>query len=58
MKKNKTNRAGSALGLSPYSWQNGKNRKRPKGVGAPMGQVTKNQNYTRIVYGKSEEVNI
>jgi hypothetical protein len=45
MKKNKTNRAGSAAGLSPYSWQNGKNRKRPKGVGAPMGQVNININY-------------
>ena len=41
MKKNKTNRAGSAAGLSQYPWQNSKNRKRPKGVGAPMGQVNK-----------------
>lgn len=45
MKKNKTNRAGSAAGLSPYSWQNSKKRKRPKGVGAPMGQVKTNINY-------------
>ncbi len=46
MKKNKTNRAGAAAGLSPHSRQTGKNRKRPKGVGAPMGQVNKNNNYT------------
>lgn len=45
MKKNKTNRAGSAAGLSPHHWQNSKNRKRPKGVGAPMGQVNININY-------------
>ena len=45
MKKHKTYKAGAAAGLSPYSWQNGKNRKRPKGVGAPMGQVTINKNY-------------
>lgn len=45
MKKNKTNRAGSAIGMNPFGWGNGKNRKRPKGVGAPMGQVTTNQNY-------------
>lgn len=44
MKKNKTNRAGSALGLSPYSWQNGKNRKRPVGVGASTGEVKANVN--------------
>ena len=42
MKKNKTNRFGSALGLSQYPWQNGKNRKRPKGVGAPIGEVKAN----------------
>lgn len=41
MKKNRTNRAGATAGLSPHSRQNGKNRKRPKGVGAPMGQVNK-----------------
>ena len=47
MKKHKTYKAGAKLGLSPYSWQNGKNRKRPKGVGAPMGKVKANinQNY-------------
>ena len=44
MKKHKTYKAAAKLGLSPYSWQNGKNRKRPKGVGAPMGQVNKNIN--------------
>ncbi len=53
MKKNKTNRAGSAAGLSPYSRQNGKNRKRPKGVGAPMGQVNNKQNYNRSINGES-----
>lgn len=45
MKKNKTYKAGAKLGLSPYSWQNSKNRKRPKGVGAPMGQVEIKINY-------------
>lgn len=38
MKKNKINRAGSAAGLSPHSWQNGGKRKMPKGVGAPIGR--------------------
>lgn len=52
MKKNKTNRAGSAAGLSPHSWQNGGKRKIPKGVGAPIGELNKkinqkfNPNYT------------
>ncbi len=45
MKKNKTYKAGAKLGLSPHSWQNSKNRKRPKGVGAPMGQVEIKINY-------------
>lgn len=45
MKKHKTYKAGAAAGLNPYGWGNGKNRKRPKGVGAPMGQVNINQNY-------------
>lgn len=38
-RKNGTNRAGAAAGLNPYGWGNGGKRKRPKGVGAPMGQV-------------------
>ncbi len=38
MKKNKTNRAGSAAGLSKHPWQNGKNRKMPVGVGASTGE--------------------
>lgn len=40
MKKNKTNRAGSAAGLSQYPWQNGGKRKMPKGVGAPIGRCS------------------
>lgn len=44
MRKNKTNRAGSAAGLSPHSWQNGGKRKMPKGVGAPIGEVKANVN--------------
>lgn len=44
MKKHKTYKAGAAAGLNPFGWGNGKNRKRPKGVGAPMGQVNKNIN--------------
>lgn len=40
-RKQKTLKAGAAAGLNPYGWGNGKNRKRPKGVGAPMGQVNK-----------------
>lgn len=46
MKRNKTNRAGSAAGLSQYPWQNGGKRKMPKGVGAPIGELNKkiNQN--------------
>jgi len=44
MKKNKTNRAGSAAGLSPHSWQNGGKRKMPKGVGAPIGELNKKIN--------------
>ena len=57
MKKNKTNRAGSAAGLSPYHWQNGGKRKMPKGVGAPIGEVKANVNinynpyYTRELGG-------
>ena len=56
MKKHKTYKAGAAAGLNPFGWGNGGKRKRPKGVGAPMGQVNKNQNYTRIVYGNMEGV--
>lgn len=37
MKKNKTYRAATDAGLNKYGWGNGGNRKRPKGVGAPMG---------------------
>lgn len=44
-RKNGTNRAGAAAGLNPYGWGNGKNRKRPKGAGTPMGQVKINVNY-------------
>lgn len=44
MKKNKTNRSGSAAGLSQYPWQNGGKRKMPKGVGAPIGEVKANVN--------------
>lgn len=57
MKKNKTNRAGSAAGLSQYPWQNGGKRKMPKGVGAPIGEVKANINinynpyYTRETGG-------
>lgn len=51
MKKNKTNRAGSAAGLSQYPWQNGGKRKMPKGVGAPIGRcsfkIIHNPYYTR-----------
>lgn len=51
MKKNKTNRAGSAAGLSQYPWQNGGKRKMPKGVGAPIGgcnfKIIHNPYYTR-----------
>ncbi len=39
MKKNKTNRAGAAAGLSPNQWQNGGKRKRPTGAPTPAGQV-------------------
>lgn len=45
MKKHKTYKAASAAGLNPFGWGNSKNRKRPKGVGAPMGQVKININY-------------
>jgi hypothetical protein len=45
-RKNGTNRAGAAIGMNPYGWGNGGKRKRPTGVGAPMGQVNKNNNYT------------
>ena len=40
-RKQKTLKAGAAIGMNPYGWGNGKHRKRPKGVGAPMGQVNK-----------------
>ena len=54
MKKNKINRNGSAVGLSQYQWQNSKNRKRPKSVGAPMGEVKTNRNinYNPIIAPK------
>lgn len=53
MKKNKTYRAGAAAGLSPHRWQNGGNRKRPKGVGAPMGgwNINFNKNYNPYYTG-------
>lgn len=41
MKKHKTYKAGAAAGLNPYGWGNGKNRKRPKGIGVPMGEINK-----------------
>lgn len=40
-RKNGTYRAAAAAGLNPYGWGNGRAIKRPKGVGAPMGRVTK-----------------
>lgn len=33
-----------------------KNRKRPKGVGAPMGRANINQNYNRSINGETEGV--
>lgn len=45
MKKNKTYKAAAAAGLNPFGWGNGGKRKRPKGVGAPMGQVEIKINY-------------
>lgn len=39
-RKNGTNRAGAAAGLSPNHWQNGGKRKRPTGAPTPAGQVT------------------
>ena len=44
-RKHKTLKAGAALGINQYGWGNGKNRKRPKGAGTPMGQVKTNINY-------------
>jgi hypothetical protein len=44
-RKNGTNRAGAAIGMNPYGWQNGGKRKRPTGAPTPAGRVTINQNY-------------
>lgn len=50
MKKSKTFRAGAAAGLNPYGWGNGGKRKRPKGVGAPMGEIKANININYSPY--------
>jgi len=38
MKKNKTNRAGAAIGMNQFGWGNGGKRKRPTGAPTPAGQ--------------------
>lgn len=59
MKKNKTNRAGAAAGLSPNHWQNGGKRKRPTGAPTPAGQwnikINYNPNYMGRIGGLSSE---
>jgi hypothetical protein len=49
MNKHKTYKAGATAGLNLYGWGNGGKRKRPKGVGAPMGQVTANINNNILI---------
>lgn len=54
-RKNGTNRAGAAAGLSPNPWQNGGKRKRPTGAPTPAGQIHININITRIIRGRVED---
>jgi len=59
MKKNKTNRAGSAIGMNPYGWGNGGKRKRPTGAPTPAGRVNikihYSPDYTGRIGGLSSE---
>lgn len=41
-RRNGTNRAAAALGINPYGWGNGKERKRPREVRTPVGQMKNN----------------
>jgi len=50
-RKNGTNRARAAAGLSPNHWQNGGKRKRPTDAPTPAGQVTVKINHSPYYTG-------
>ena len=43
-RKNRTNRAAAVLGINPYGWGNGGQRKRPRGAATPVEALNKSVN--------------